>query len=155
MSHKCSPSRPYFPLHRQHQILERLLQPPFNLTKIQTATKMDLSRDSSISDSVQGGFNTDVLKGSHYEVVSAIKRLHGTNSEHLCFLRRWRQPGSFCSVLLVHLTLDGACCPRGQQFATISSLESESCRGWSAVFQEQRGRTMSEKAGRRARRPEF
>lgn len=50
--------------------------------------EMDLSLDKSVSASVQGGFDTDVLNGSHYEVVSATKWSQGTDSEHICSLRR-------------------------------------------------------------------
>lgn len=50
---------------------------PFNLSKTQTATRMDLSLDRSISDSVQRGLDIDILSGSHYELVSAIKMVSG------------------------------------------------------------------------------
>lgn len=50
---------------------------PLNLVETQTATKMGLSLERSISDAVQRGLAMDVLNGSHYEVVSAIKWFSG------------------------------------------------------------------------------
>lgn len=40
--------------------------------------EMDWPLDGSISALVQGGFDIDVLNGSHYKVVSAIKWFQGT-----------------------------------------------------------------------------
>lgn len=67
---KRSPRKPSLPLRRKHPCC---LQTPFNLTETPTATKMDLSLDRSISDS--------------------IKWFRGDVPEHICSLRWQEEPG--------------------------------------------------------------